>query len=136
VAPVIVGAAVGGGAVLAAFLVPTSVVGQGPVLCPFRLATGLPCPGCGLTRSWVATAHGDLPAAFADNLFGPIGFVAVMVAVIAVAVLRLVAPSRIAMVTAVARSRALGAVVAVWLVYGVVRAVDAGLGTGWLPAVT
>ncbi len=31
-----------------------------PGVCAFREATGIPCPGCGLTRSWVALLHGDL----------------------------------------------------------------------------
>ena len=31
----------------------------GPSFCPFKLFTGLPCPGCGLTRSAVAFLHGD-----------------------------------------------------------------------------
>lgn len=30
-----------------------------PSVCGFKNATGLPCPGCGLTRSWVALAQGD-----------------------------------------------------------------------------
>ena len=33
-----------------------------PGLCTFRNVTGLPCAGCGLTRSWVVLAQGD-PAA-------------------------------------------------------------------------
>jgi hypothetical protein len=33
------------------------VAQDGPVLCPFRRITGRPCPSCGLTRSWQATAH-------------------------------------------------------------------------------
>ena len=31
-----------------------------PDMCIFRATTGLPCPGCGLTRSIVAAAHGDV----------------------------------------------------------------------------
>ncbi|WP_299571227.1 DUF2752 domain-containing protein [uncultured Williamsia sp.] len=134
--PTAIATVVGGGAVVAAFLIPTSVVGEGPVLCPFRLATGLPCPGCGLTRSWVAAAHGDLSAAFADNLFGPISLAVVMIAVAAVVVLRVVAPTHLDLPARVARSRVLYAVAAVWIVYGVARAVDAAIGTGLFPAVT
>ncbi len=33
--------------------------------CPIRYATGVPCPGCGMTRAWLAVLHGDLAAAFA-----------------------------------------------------------------------
>jgi hypothetical protein len=35
-----------------------SVTG-GPVLCPFRAATGVPCPLCGATRSVALFAQGD-----------------------------------------------------------------------------
>lgn len=121
---------------MAAFAIPTSVVGEGPVLCPFRLATGLPCPGCGLTRSWVAAAHGNLATAFADNVFGPVSLVAVMLAVVAAGLLRVVAPARTTVVVRVARSRVVYAVAAMWVVYGVARAVDAAVGTGVFPAVT
>jgi hypothetical protein len=31
----------------------------GLVLCPFRAATGVPCPLCGATRSVVLFSHGD-----------------------------------------------------------------------------
>lgn len=31
-----------------------------------------PCPGCGLTTSWTATMHGNLPLAFRANALGPI----------------------------------------------------------------
>jgi len=35
-------------------------IGHMPALCPFFLATGLPCPGCGLTRAFVCIGHGRL----------------------------------------------------------------------------
>jgi hypothetical protein len=39
---------------------PTSADVGGPtLLCPFRAATGLPCPLCGSTRAIVLAAHGD-----------------------------------------------------------------------------
>lgn len=45
-----------------------------PTTCTFRLLTGHGCPGCGLTRSFVYTAHGHLLDAFRMNVFGPVGF--------------------------------------------------------------
>ena len=60
--------------VVASFLLAPGVVERGPVVCAFRALTGLPCPGCGLTRSFVATAHGELQEAFAFHLFGPFLF--------------------------------------------------------------
>ncbi|YAL82862.1 DUF2752 domain-containing protein [Dermacoccaceae bacterium W4C1] len=68
---------------LVAIAVPVRTVEAGPTLCPFRLATGLPCPACGLTRSWVLTAHGHLGDAFAVNVFGPLTFLAAVLLVIA-----------------------------------------------------
>lgn len=51
------GARLFGLAVLAAAAMPASLAQTGPVLCPFRRATGRPCPACGLTRSWNALAR-------------------------------------------------------------------------------
>ena len=45
-------------AVTAATVLAPESVESLPTACAFRRVTGLPCPGCGLTRSWVLTAHG------------------------------------------------------------------------------
>src|SRR5215475_10096556 len=44
-------------------------------ICGFKNATGLPCPGCGLTHSFCAFGKGQLLSAFAWNLLGPPLFV-------------------------------------------------------------
>jgi hypothetical protein len=41
-----------------------------PGVCSFRRMTGHPCPGCGLTRSFISIAHGDLRAAWDFNPSG------------------------------------------------------------------
>jgi len=46
------------------------------VPCVFHAVTGLPCLACGLTRSFVFTAHGAFAHAFEMHLLGPILFVA------------------------------------------------------------
>ncbi len=48
-----------------------------PGICAFRRMTGQPCPGCGLTRSFVSIAHGDLLAAWYFNPAGPLIFLVV-----------------------------------------------------------
>ena len=42
--------------------------------CPFRLLTGLPCPGCGMTRSLSAMLHGNLALSFRYHPLGPVLF--------------------------------------------------------------
>jgi hypothetical protein len=41
-----------------------------PDTCSFRNLTGLPCPGCGLTRSIVAGLHGDFGASLIFHRLG------------------------------------------------------------------
>lgn len=45
-----------------------------PELCYFRRGTGLNCPGCGLTRSFIALAHGELALAWHYNPAGVLFF--------------------------------------------------------------
>jgi hypothetical protein len=41
-----------------------------PVSCAFRRVTGTPCPGCGLTRSWVALGRGAVAESIAFHRLG------------------------------------------------------------------
>lgn len=43
--------------------------------CPSVLFFHRPCPGCGLTTSWTAFVHGNLPASFQAHLLGPLLYV-------------------------------------------------------------
>lgn len=40
-----------------------------PVFCPFRLLTGISCPGCGMTRAFLALAEFDVSLAIKLNPF-------------------------------------------------------------------
>lgn len=51
-----------------------------PEMCAFHAMTGLPCPTCGITRSFAATAHGQLGLAFHEHAFGPFLFVMMIAA--------------------------------------------------------
>jgi hypothetical protein len=63
--------------VAAAFLLPTLKSHHMwlNIPCVFHAATGLPCLACGLTRSYVFTAHGNLYSAFNMHLLGPLLFI-------------------------------------------------------------
>src|SRR5438105_1814127 len=67
---------------LAALVVALSmVVPEGrkfPKLCVFNRLTGLPCPACGLTRSFVGLGHGDLGTAINSHLLGPFAYALMM----------------------------------------------------------
>ena len=44
----------------------------GPVLCPLVLITGMPCPGCGITRAFCFATHGRLGEAFQYHPLWPL----------------------------------------------------------------
>jgi hypothetical protein len=62
-APIVAGALLLGGCVGLALVDPT----HGPTICPFKLATGLDCPGCGGTRAAHELLTGHLGRALDYN---------------------------------------------------------------------
>jgi hypothetical protein len=50
-----------------------------PTTCPSRLLLGLDCPGCGLTRSFVALAAGDIAGSLHYNRVGWLFALAIVV---------------------------------------------------------
>lgn len=46
--------------------------GPGYTVCAFRRITGIPCPGCGLTRAMAALARGELLLALHFHPFAPL----------------------------------------------------------------
>jgi hypothetical protein len=40
-----------------------------PLFCPFKALTGIPCPGCGMTRAMLSVTKGDFRGAFGYNPF-------------------------------------------------------------------
>jgi uncharacterized protein DUF2752 len=67
--------AIAGAAGLLAFLVLHFWVppeGARFIICPFRRMTGVPCPGCGLTRAFAHLAKGEWAAALRDHPLAPL----------------------------------------------------------------
>ena len=57
----------------------TNGITEGPIVCPIRLTTGIPCPACGTTRSIAAITEGN----FDDALrFNPLGFAVIFFALL------------------------------------------------------
>src|SRR6185295_7860883 len=60
--------------------------------CAFRMRFGIPCPGCGLTRSVALTLYGHIAPAFELNPLGPmaiLGLVLLSIGLLAVSTGRL-----------------------------------------------
>lgn len=70
---------VGTTGVMAALTSGTSVSLPARSLCWSQMLLGRECPGCGLTRSFIATALGDLNRAFELNPIGPLLLAILMV---------------------------------------------------------
>lgn len=117
-APAVTGLAACG--VVVAFALDSSTVSDGPVVCPFRLVTGLPCPACGSVRAWVAVLDGDVAAGLQHNPFAVLLLVATVVLLASIVVRRTVPD-----LERVARHPLSVAVVATWVAWGAVRAFGA-----------
>lgn len=99
----------------------------GVVLCPFRAVTGLPCPGCGMTRAFCSMGHGDLSGAFGYNALAPFVFAAALLLwAHALATIFKFDSARAALERLKPTQRAAGFMLAVTLVWWVVR-LSAGL---------
>jgi hypothetical protein len=42
--------------------------------CPFKMLTGFPCPGCGITKSLICVYQGNIYQSLYYHLFGPLAF--------------------------------------------------------------
>jgi len=51
-------------------------------VCQFKALTGLPCPGCGLTRSMMAISRGRFAQAYAYHPFGFVLYLILLTAVL------------------------------------------------------
>ena len=56
-----------------------NLVGLPGWTCPFLAATGIPCPGCGLTAATMQLLRGDFHASFQTHAFAPIFLFAMLV---------------------------------------------------------
>lgn len=50
-------------------------------ICPFKMLSGFPCPGCGITKSLVFLYAGDFVKSIYYHLFGPLTFLFCIVAI-------------------------------------------------------
>jgi len=116
----------GAAALVAACVLSPAASDAGPVVCPFRLVTGLPCPGCGSVRAWTAFAHGDVAAALGHNPFA-VGLFVLTTAAIAWRIASVVDPQRVPRpdLDRILRQPVALAVLGVWVAWGVVRAIGA-----------
>jgi hypothetical protein len=106
--------------------------GLGVCVCVFRSATGVPCLGCGLTRSLSCTLRGEVVAAWSYHPFGPVAAtVLVLIGVLGI----LPRPAHVWLAGAIARRQGLAdalrvALVGSFLLYGVARALMYAWGAG------
>jgi Protein of unknown function (DUF2752) len=70
--------AAAGGILLLSALVPAGAI-PNLLPCPFKLLTGWPCPGCGLTHAICDISHGRFAMAWAANPFGYLFYAALVV---------------------------------------------------------
>jgi hypothetical protein len=52
--------------------------------CPILAGTGIPCPGCGLTRAVIQLLHGDIALSLQTHLFAPVFFFTLFIMFVAI----------------------------------------------------
>ena len=62
-----------------------SLVGLPGWTCPILSATGIPCPGCGLTRATLELVRGDFVGSFQTHAFAPVFLFAMILILLAIA---------------------------------------------------
>jgi hypothetical protein len=77
-APIAAGGALVAGALFVSTHNPASAGSPFPA-CAFHQATGLWCPGCGLTRGVYQLLHGHVGAALGYNIFTPLAVAAIVI---------------------------------------------------------
>lgn len=60
-----------------------SLAGLPAWTCPIRAATGVPCPGCGLTRATMQLLHGDVISSLQTHAFAPVLLFALVIMLVA-----------------------------------------------------
>jgi Protein of unknown function (DUF2752) len=54
--------------------------------CPFKMLTGFPCPGCGITKSLVYFYQGDMYKSLSYHIFGPLVIAFAIITIIVLSV--------------------------------------------------
>jgi hypothetical protein len=92
-----------------------------PIFCPFKALTGIPCPGCGMTRAILSMAKGDFHGAVGHN---PFSFFLLFMVIISVVPMKYIGrlPSAAPVVMNYFLIAALIAVVIFWIFYRLVPA--------------
>ena len=116
-------AAAGVVALGASFVLSPHGIEDGPVICPFRRLTGLPCPGCGLTRSWVYAAHGWWKESFLAHPFGLVAAAAVITMIVLTVRARVFRKAAPRGLDSLVRNPLVIGFVALWLGWAAVRLV-------------
>ncbi len=96
----------------------------GPLLpgCLFHELTGVSCLTCGLTRSLEVASHGHILAAFRFHLLGPFLLAGMLLACVGSAAGALTGRCMSRFLSRVGQRHAVLGIAALWIVYGVVRA--------------
>jgi len=84
--------------------------------CPFLQVTGIPCPGCGLTRAMVLLLKGDLRASLRFHAFAPIFLLAFVALILSILLPRAVVQSTFSKVELLERRTGFTVIILVGLI--------------------